>query len=124
MQAWDDKAGRWQTASWHSHDVGNGRWHLLTGVVDSSRKKVSLFVDGQQKAESPWTADSLDDSDGNDLVVGADSNNQQFGHAFVGMIHDVHLYPRALTADEIKDLFSTSAPTIKKTFRQLDFNRP
>jgi hypothetical protein len=111
MQAWDDKARRWQTASWHSHDVR--RWHLLTGVVDSNRKKVSLFVDGQQKAESPWTAGSLDDSDMTDLVVGADSNNQRFGHVFVGMIHDVRLYPRALTADEITDLFSTSAPTMK-----------
>jgi hypothetical protein len=112
MQAWDDKAKRWQTAAWHSHDISDGHWHLRTGVVDSKDKKVLLFVDGQQKAEAAWTATSLDDSDRTDLVVGADSGDRQSGHGFVGMIHDVHLYPRALTPDQIKALFATDAPTI------------
>ncbi|MFT5322247.1 MAG: hypothetical protein ACI8P0_000082 [Planctomycetaceae bacterium] len=113
MQAWDDKAKRWQTASWHSHSVSDGHWYLLTGVVDSKRRKVLLFVDGLQKAGAAWTAASLDDSDGTDLVVGADSGDQKFGHGFVGMIHDVHLYPRALTPHQIRKLFDAGPPTIR-----------
>ncbi len=114
MQAWDDDAKCWQVASWHSQDVADGRWHLLTGVVDSKRKRVLLYVDGQQKAESAWTAETLDDSDETDLVVGADSGAKQFGHGFRGLIHDVHLYQRALTPAEIKALSSQKALLLKQ----------
>lgn len=109
MQAWDDRAARWQVASWHSHEVSNGSWHLLTGVVDAKNKLVRLFVDGQQKAEASWTAGALDDSDGTDLVVGADSGEDRFGHAFQGLIRDVHLYSRALTAAEVGRLYSAGS---------------
>ena len=112
MQAWDDNAKRWQSASRHSHDLSDGAWHLITGVVDARRMKVLVFVDGQQKAEAPWTAKSLDDSDKTDLVVGADSGSRQFGHGFEGLVHDVHLYRRALTADEITALFASGSPMI------------
>ncbi|GEM_PF-75041 len=105
MQVWDDRAKQWQTASWHSHAVNDGKWHLLTGVVESKHRKVLLYVDGVLKAETPWTAKTLDDSDKNDLVVGADSGRQQFGHAFHGLIYDVHLDPQALTAEQITLMF-------------------
>ena len=104
MQAWDDLASSWCVASWRSASINNGQWHSLVGVVDSRRAKVLLYVDGELKAEAPWTAKTLDDSDATDLVIGADSGEKQFGHTFRGMIHDVHLYSRALGPQQIKVL--------------------
>ena len=102
MQAWDDRAGAWCAASWRSASINDGEWHRLVGVVDSRQAKVLLYVDGDLKAEAPWTANTLDDSDKTDLAVGADSGEEQFGHTFQGMIHGVHLYPRALSQEQIK----------------------
>ncbi|MBL7038154.1 MAG: LamG domain-containing protein [Pirellulaceae bacterium] len=105
MQAWDDQVGAWCAASWRSAAINDGGWHSLVGVVDSRQAKVLLYVDGELKAEAPWTAKTLDDSDETDLAVGADSGEGQFGHTFQGMIHDVHLYPLALTPEQIKANF-------------------
>ena len=105
MQAWDDVADKWQAASWNSDLPGDGKWHLIAGTVDSSRGRVSLFVDGQLRGEARWTARTLDDSDKPDLVIGADSDETEFGHAFNGLIHDVHLYPQAQSLDEHRRMF-------------------
>jgi hypothetical protein len=79
---------------------------LITGVVDPKKKRVTLYVDAQQKATAPRTADTLDDTDKTDLVVGAGSGVRQFGHGFIGQIRDVHLYPRVLSLTGIKALFA------------------
>ncbi len=75
------------------------------GVVDSKQQKVLLYVDGESKADTPWTAKTLDDSDEADLVIGADSGEKQFGQTFRGLIHDVRLYSRALSSVEIRAMF-------------------
>lgn len=105
MQVWDDAAKKWQTASWQSDLPSDGEWHLIAATVDSQSRKVSLFVDGRLRGESRWTAGTLDDSDKADLVIGADSDETEFGHTFRGLIHDVHLYPRALSAEEMGRVF-------------------
>lgn len=104
MQAWDDNARKWQVASWKSGLPSDGKWHLISGIVDSSRKKVSLFVDAQLHGEANWSATTLDDSDETDFVIGADSDETRFGHTFRGVIHDVHLYKRALSPEELRQM--------------------
>jgi len=106
MQVFDDHAKTWRVATWRTNDLADGKWHHLTGVVDAGRGKVLLYVDGEQKAEAPWTAKTLDDSDHTDLAVGGDSGEEEFGDPFRGLIHDVQVYPRAFSADEIKALFA------------------
>ena len=105
FQAWDDKAKSWRAATVRSDAISDGQWHHLAGVVDSKRGKVLLYIDGEQKAEAPWTARTLDDSDHTDLVIGADSGEKKFGHAFRGSIHDPQVYPRALNPAEIAKLW-------------------
>ena len=107
IQAWDDVAHKWQAAAWKSELPGDGEWHLIAGTVDSSRGRVSLFVDGQLRGEANWTAKTLDDSDKTHLVIGADSDEKEFGHSFHGLIHDVHLYPRAQSLDEHRRMFGS-----------------
>ena len=105
MQAWDEGAKAWRVASWRSDSLSDRRWHCLVGVVDSETAKVLLYVDGDLKAQAPWTAKSLDDSDRADLVIGANSGEERFGHTFQGLIHDVHLYPRALGPEQARAIF-------------------
>jgi len=104
MQAWDDRAAKWQTATWRSDVPSDGQWHHLVGMVNSRTKKVTLLVDGEQKAEAPWTAETLDDSDETDLVVGADSGRKKFGQTFRGKLRDLRIVSRALNADEVREL--------------------
>jgi hypothetical protein len=101
MQVRDDRRQSWCKATWRTAELQDGAWHHLVGVVDSQRERVCLYVDGELQGEAPWEANSLDDSEGADLVVGADSGETQFGHTFRGQIHDVRLYPRALTPQQV-----------------------
>ncbi len=118
MRAWDDRAKKWQAATWRSNGLSNGRWHHLAGVVDSRAGKIRLFVNGELKAEAPWTADTLDDSDKTDLVVGADSGKKSFGHTFTGMIRDVQVYPRALKVNQFGATDESSTPAGPKLKKQ------
>lgn len=100
FQVWDEAAEKWAAASFHG-GLGDGEWHHLAGTADAESGKVRLFVDGSARAEAAWTASTLDDSDGTDLVVGADSGEGKFGQGFRGGIREVVLYPRALSDDEM-----------------------
>jgi hypothetical protein len=106
FQVWDDNANSWRAVTVRSDEVSNGQWHHLAGVVDSKRGKVLLYINGEQKAEAPWTAKTLDDSDHTDLVIGAGSGEKKFAHTFQGSIHDPHVYPRALSPGEIAILWT------------------
>lgn len=101
MRAYDTRTKRWQAATWQSSELNDGRWHHLAGVVDSSNGKVVLYVDGEVRATAPWTAETLDDSDETDLVVGSDSGKRIFGHTYAGLMRGVSVYPQALSAVEI-----------------------
>ena len=105
FRVWDDQAQAFATASWRSETLSDGKWHHLMGVVDSKQKKVLLYADGALKSEAPWTAETLDDSDAADLVVGTDSGEEVFGQTFRGLIHDVRLHSRALSSEEVRAVF-------------------
>ncbi len=105
FQAFDDKARQWRIAAFRSDAVSDGEWHHLAGVVDAKHGNVLLYLDGELRATAPWTARTLDDSEKTELVVGADSGEETFGHTFHGKIHDPRVFPRALSGTEIQGLF-------------------
>ena len=111
MQAWDSRASTWRSAAWRSDEVSDGEWHHLTGIVSSEKKKVLLIIDGEVRAEAPWTAGTLDDSDSADIVVGADSGDKKFGHCYEGLVHDVRIYA---TPERISARKPTTSPSSKK----------
>ena len=95
MRAWDQAARKWQAATWRTNTLSDGKWHQLTGIVDSKASKVRLYVDDKLQAETSWTATTLDDSDHAAVVVGADSAEKKFGHTFKGLIHNVQIETNA-----------------------------
>lgn len=103
FRVWDSSANTWARATWRG-DLSNGEWRHLCGVADAKQKKALLFVDGELRGQADWNAETLDDSDETDLVVGADSGKRRFGHAFRGEIRDPRVLPRALSAEEVRQL--------------------
>ncbi len=102
----------WACSDLSRHEVGDlygnravndGRWHHVAGVHDGT--KTCLFVDG--------TLDASEETERtisvNDYPVLIGQNAQQTGRFFLGLIDDVRIYDRALSADELQALFERDA---------------
>ncbi|MDP2668789.1 MAG: LamG domain-containing protein [bacterium] len=81
------------------------RWYHIVGVADSST--ISVYIDGVNEDRQPKTITLLDST--NPVTIGScsddggcTSDSQRF---FDGLIDDVRIYNRALSADEIKRLY-------------------
>jgi uncharacterized repeat protein (TIGR02543 family) len=94
-----------------SVDLRDGSWHLVTGVLDRSTSTAKIYVDGQIRN----TITSVDVGDVNDpgspLEIGRIFRQDWGipGYYFNGLIDDVAIYNRALTATEI-GYFATAPP--------------
>ncbi len=78
--------------------ITDGNWHRIGFVRDGSDR--ILYVDGVEVARD--TAAGLESSEGG-LIIGAASPLES-GSFFSGLIDDVHIYDKALTAEEIAAL--------------------
>ncbi|MCX7825374.1 MAG: LamG domain-containing protein [Verrucomicrobiae bacterium] len=87
--------------------VTDGSWHHAVATCDGVNLK--LYVDGAlQKQVVPMPGGILPNA--NDLTVGLNRSNpspQEQGQSFEGMIDEVMIFNRALTAEEIKSLSSS-----------------
>lgn len=80
-----------------------GSWHLVAGTYDGSEAK--LYLDGQQVAASPDQRGPLQYPPAAPYIVGSYRDDDE--HFFAeGMLNEVRLYDRALSADEIRDLYA------------------
>lgn len=93
MQVYSTITG-WESSKGTSNVV-DGNWHYLTGTFDG--KKVKIYIDGNLENEADLNGTIMYDAD-YDFVIGADSRASE---SFNGIIDEVRIYNRALTADEI-----------------------
>jgi len=96
----DGKLKYWDSSSWVSSStaVNDGAWHLVAVSVNGSN--ATFYLDGQSDG-SPEAGNP--DSFSGDRAIGAradDANNP-----FLGLIDDVRIYNRALTAAEVFALY-------------------
>jgi hypothetical protein len=99
VHAWDKNAIRVNTKA----DVAPGQWHHVFATYDGSSKSsgVTLYVDGQpQKLEV--THDSLNGTLQTDKSLRIGSRNA--GAPFKGLLDDVRIYERRLSANEVRQL--------------------
>jgi len=83
-----------------SANVNDGQWHHVAGVYDGSR--IYLYVDGVEDVSEPATG-SINTNNFNVLIG---ENAELTGRTFHGMIDDVRIYHRALTADDIQAIYN------------------
>ena len=81
--------------------VNDGKWHHVAGVYDG--KKMYLYVDGRLDGSAATTANIPTSTD--PVYIG--ENSQAKGRFWNGLIDDVRIYDRALTAEEIATLAAT-----------------
>ena len=82
-----------------STPIAQDTWYHLVGTYDSSY--VRIYVNGVIAGETSATGDPLQQPTSNPVQVGKD----QFDNYFYGIVNEVRIYNRALTADEIRALY-------------------
>ena len=68
-------------------------------TFDAQRRELRLYVDGVLEGSG---SNSGSITPGDPLQIGRNDNGQEY---FSGLIDDVRLYNRALTAQEVQDLY-------------------
>ena len=82
-------------------------WQHVAMVYDSSADIVTFYLNGQPVGTTNYTTPPAD-SDAYPLVIGI--RGYDFNRAFDGSIDNVRVYDRALTSNEIVDLFDQDFP--------------
>jgi hypothetical protein len=85
-------------------------WHLIVGVYTGTEG--SVYVDGSKVTLSrndPEPAGPLN-SITSDLLIGCGESSGSLYHFFSGKIDDVRIYNRALSADEVQQLYTIPEP--------------
>jgi hypothetical protein len=81
-------------------------WTHLTGVYDSSAATITFYINGSSVASttkpSSWTATGT-------LQAGRQLSSGAWSNPFQGLIDDVHVYKRALSATEVASLYNPPA---------------
>jgi len=90
-----------------SEGYNDNQWHHVVGVVNSNTNMVRLYVDGSYAGETDgYNADPLNLDNGGDsnnrVEIGARTRKNTY---FKGTIDDVRIYNRALSSEEIQQLY-------------------
>ncbi len=85
----------------------DGQWHFLVGTFGN--KKARIYVDGIMEKEVVSTGEV--DIKPNDwpIALGVESNNLS-GQPYTGLIDEVAIFNRELSADEIADIHQNGVP--------------
>jgi hypothetical protein len=95
-----------------SSQLGPGVWHHVAMVVDTQAAKVRLYVDGLEVGASPKSfSGSLAVLTPHDYFIGtSDPLIERWDYRMHGVIDEVYLFDRALTAGEIAALAVDPGP--------------
>ena len=85
-------------------NVNDGKWHLLVGTYDG--EKMRLYVDGVLDHEMKATGFINQD----DYPVNIGANAQKKERDFEGWIDELGILKRALTADEVNEMWIMGKP--------------
>lgn len=97
-------------------DVNDGQWHHIAGIYDGAN--LYVYVDGNLDASVASTGQIA--NTGDPVFIG--SNASMANREFKGLIDDVCIFNRALTADEIASLYTATATRTDLRSKMLGIN--
>ena len=83
-------------------------WHHIAGTYDGTAMR--FYIDGVLDSSVAKTGAMTDN--GSNVQIGRRSNNRMF---FKGALDEARIYDRALSSQEVKDLYDSNAPMIDPT---------
>ena len=92
--------------------ICNNQWHMLTGIYDRINQKIQIYVDGQLDNDyATGTSNNIGYHGSNCIWIGAEAtgSNTTASNGMAGLFSDFRIYCTALTADDILQLYHTSA---------------
>ncbi len=103
----------WDGASWQQINTGislaDGQWHHLAFSFDDTANTQTLYIDGVAVASAAFTASIAHPGWFTYTRIGDHVSDAEHDFSFNGLIDDVRIYTRALSAAEIATLASDTA---------------
>ena len=102
--------GRTDSLVTDNYEVPPDRWTHVAAVFDFEKDSIELYVDGtsRQKTDSAGFEDSrVADTPAFCGAIGSEEGGSE--KFFGGLIDDVRIYDRALTGDEVKELYKKTS---------------
>ena len=98
----------WVGACFGVTAVNDGEWHHAAYTQAYSMddagadvEAITLYVDGVEDGATTWTSTRTDPYEDNLVNIGGGTNSSWFPNAYEGMVDDIRIYDKTLTADEI-----------------------
>jgi len=103
--------------------INDGEWHHIVGTYDGS--SIKLYIDDVLEETTTWTG--LSYAGNNYIEIGSRNNAGSSSPTFDGDIDELCVWNRALTTDEISELYNADAgkqyPFDHPIISQVTFNR-
>ena len=100
-------------AQYSSSTVALHRWYHVVGVYDTTGPTIELYVDGERNTDNQSLLGTIPASiyeTTNDISIGKRLSTS-FPSQWDGVLDDVRIYDRALSANEVKRLYGLGATT-------------
>ena len=92
--------------------IANNQWHMLTGVYDRLNQKVHVYVDGEiDSTADTGSSNPIAYHASNVVWIGGEATGSATtgSNGMAGYFSDFRIYATALSADDILELYHTSA---------------
>ena len=90
-------------------NINDGRWHHVVGVWPGSGYATKLWIDGvRDTANDETLTGSINTSGGDPVTIGAQIHEGTLRRQWIGCIDEVRLYDRALSEDDVEELYMFS----------------
>jgi hypothetical protein len=92
--------------------IANNQWHMLTGVYDRLGQKIHVYVDGEiDSTANTGSSNPIAYHASNVVWIGGEATGSSTAgsNGMAGYFSDFRIYATALSADDILELYHTSA---------------
>ncbi len=86
----------------------DGLWHHYAVTVDRSAQLLTFYIDGVSQGSADTTAVGSVSNPAESLLVGQRNDNTGIQNPFTGSVDDFRFYSRAVTANDVAELYGRS----------------